>query len=49
MVKSITFSVDDEVLDEFRTICKGRAINQSAWINLKMKEFIEEIKKGDKK
>ena len=53
MVKSITFSVNDKVLNEFRTLCKENAINQSAWINLKMKEFIvdnnERIKNGELK
>ena len=50
MSKRANFSLDEKVLNEFRLMCKKGAINQSAWINLKMEEFIRNNKeKEDKK
>ena len=44
MVKNTTFSIEEELLEQFKEVCRESAINQSAWIVLKMKELIKEHK-----
>lgn len=45
MKKNASFSIEEETLKDFKKACDSVAVNQSAWIALKMKEFIEEVKK----
>jgi metal-responsive CopG/Arc/MetJ family transcriptional regulator len=43
--KNTSFSINKEVLQEFNKTTVERCVNRSKWIELKMKEFIEENKK----
>lgn len=45
MTKNVTFSIDEELLKNFKKACNEMSTNQSMWIARKMKEFIEEVKK----
>ncbi|MBY9014028.1 MAG: hypothetical protein KGD70_16835 [Candidatus Lokiarchaeota archaeon] len=49
MVSRVTFSLEKELLDEFRKTCKNNYINQSAIISATMKEIIEKYKKEENK
>ena len=41
----VNYSIDEEVKQEFDQICKENSINKSAWIEQRIKEFIEQKKK----
>ena len=45
MLKKVTFSLDQELLQEFRKTCKENYINQSAIVAAMMKEIIEKYNK----
>jgi hypothetical protein len=45
MIKKVSHSIDEKVLAEFNKKAKENAINMSKWVEMKMKEFIEEVKK----
>ena len=45
MKRIATFNIEDKVLVLFNKKAKENAINKSQWIQLKMEEFIEEVKK----
>jgi len=44
MIKKVSHSIDSEVLKAFNKKAKENAINMSKWVEMKMKEFIEENK-----
>jgi metal-responsive CopG/Arc/MetJ family transcriptional regulator len=44
----VNYSIDTEVKQEFDRICKEETINKSAWIEQRIKEFIEQKKKEAK-
>lgn len=44
-----SFFIEDNVLKEFKMKIKEKCINQSAWINLKMEEFIRDNKEKEGK
>ncbi|HEY8804456.1 MAG TPA: hypothetical protein VIM42_04975 [Clostridium sp.] len=43
-IKRITFSLNNNLVEEFREVCKEYYLNQSAIIASKLKEVIEEYK-----
>ena len=40
-----SYTVDKEILKEFKEIAKKIGMNKSAWIQIKMEEFLRENKK----
>jgi predicted DNA-binding protein len=42
--KNITFNVDLELVEEFKTLCKKKRIAQSDIISIAIKQAIEEMK-----
>lgn len=43
MKKMVTFTIDENVLNQFNLLSKKNAINKSVWIENKMKEFLEDL------
>jgi len=46
MRKTVTYTIDEEVLKEFKKCSDQNALNKSKWIVNKMKEYIEENKRS---
>ena len=49
MQKKVTLSLDSKVYAEFQKFCEENAIMLSKKVELFMKGFVEEVKKGEKK
>jgi len=43
--KSVTYKIDPIVLVDFNNKAKSNAINKSQWIEIKMKEYLKEVRK----
>lgn len=42
--KSVTYKVDNKIVEQFNISAKENALNKSQWLENKMKEFIEKNK-----
>lgn len=43
------YTIDETLKKQFDTVAKENALNKSQWLQLKMKEYIEEVNKSTKK
>ena len=46
--KNASFSIEEQLQTDFKKACDTMAVNRSAWLTLKMKEYIEEVKVANK-
>ena len=49
MIKRTTYSIEEQLLADFKETCKKNSINQSSLIASMMKEVIKKFKREDKK
>lgn len=49
MIKNTNFSIEVEVIEAFKKVCKEICINQNAYIQMKMNEMNEIIKSYEEK
>jgi hypothetical protein len=45
MTRNTSFSIEVDILEEFRKVCKDNCINQSAYVQQKMDELVKKFAK----